>query len=790
MAFNAYTPPSPYRDQSDDSPVEGSHDDFPPPPPAHRTPVGMHPESSYAQTQGQRSYNHDPNNYSNYSPPGVTPGTDNLGEGAAGGGINGIAMGVAGSHERESGVQAMRDIDGSSSGRSGRSQTSINQTPFADQYAYDGPIHPRPIHSPSQGPYAAAALAPIGMYSNNSSQQSMPLNSPSNAYPYSDSPYNRYSSSNLDLAPQMGDINPNDLADDDDWGMGPTQTGTAQQKRRSFVPFGHGSRDGTPPSSSAAAVGTGAAAGGVAAGVAAGASRDGSGSYNAVPNADVLEPAREKSAMLQRENSGRKKTMWIAVAVIAVVVIGAIVGGVAGTMVHRGGGNGDAKSSSGTSADAVKEDNKDDLSLKSDEIQKLMGNSDLHKVFPGMDYTPLNAQYPECLHVGPSQNNITRDIAVMSQLTNAVRLYGTDCNQTEMILHAIDRLELKDMKVWMGVWLGNNDTTNTRQVDQMWEIIDKHGGDKFKGIIVGNEVLYRKDLSETELLKYITDIRSNLTKHSIDLPVAISDLGDNWTKDMAEKVDVVMSNVHPFFAGVTAKAATSWTWTFWQTHDVVLTQNDPDIKQVIAEVGWPTAGGNNCGESDCASSTQGSVAGVDELNTFMESWICPSLKNGTEYFWQVYYNTAVSITSNTMQVLRLRRALEDRIQRGWQRVGRQVGPHGRRSKPEERRDHSRLRRQDGIITTLGPTRIFPFSTATIVLHAAWRKRRSISGMLQWTLSWFFLLDGAYTRMLGGPRAGSHLDTLRRFCSLPSPAGWLATYTAKDIYYWGVLVLWI
>ena len=620
MAFNTYTPPSPYQDHNDDSPIEGSHADFPPPPPAHRHPVGM------AQPQ---HYAHDPNNYSNYSPPGVTPGTDNLGEAAAGGGINGIAMGVAGSHERESGLQATRDMDGSSSGRSGGSQTSINQTPFADRYAYDGPLHPRPIHSSphaSNGPYGAGALAPGAMYSNNSSQQSMPLHSPSNAYPYSDSPYNRYSSSNLDLAPQMGAINPNALADDDDWGMGPAHASSAQQKRRSFVPFGTGSRENTPNGSSAA-VGAGAAA----AGVAAGASRDGSGAYNAVPNADAPELAREKSDWLSRENSGRKRTMWIVVAIIAVVLIAAIVGGVLGTVLHKGGGSGDAEKAA--NADAVKADNKNDLGLKSDEIQKLMSNTDLHKVFPGMDYTPLNAQYPECLHVPPSQNNITRDMAVMSQLTNAVRLYGTDCNQTEMVLHAIDRLELSDMKVWMGVWLGKNETTNTRQVDQMWEIIDKHGGDKFKGIIVGNEVLYREDMSETKLLDYIHNITTNLTEHSISLPVAISDLGDNWTKDMAEKVDVVMSNVHPFFAGVTADVATEWTWNFWQTHDVVLTQNDPKIKQVIAEVGWPTSGGNSCGESDCTSDTQGSIAGIDELNTFMESWVCPSLKNETEYFW-------------------------------------------------------------------------------------------------------------------------------------------------------------
>jgi exo-beta-1,3-glucanase (GH17 family) len=236
------------------------------------------------------------------------------------------------------------------------------------------------------------------------------------------------------------------------------------------------------------------------------------------------------------------------------------------------------------------------------------------------------------LHVGPSQNNITRDMAVMSQLTNAVRLYGTDCNQTQMLIHAIDRLEIKDtMKIWLGVWLDSNDTTTQRQIDQTWTILDDYGCDYFKGIIIGNEVLYRKDLTVTELLGHISDFRKNITAHHCQLPVAMADLGDNWDADMASKVDIVMSNVHPFFAGVDVKEAASWTWSFWQREDVALTAGNTNIKQIIAEVGWPSAGGKSCGSATSCSG--GSVAGIDEMNQFMEDWICPSMKNKTEYFW-------------------------------------------------------------------------------------------------------------------------------------------------------------
>ncbi|KAH7392394.1 glycoside hydrolase superfamily [Phaeosphaeria sp. MPI-PUGE-AT-0046c] len=572
------------------SPIDTHSDDNPPPPPAHRQPVSP------------QHYQH-PNDYSDYSTPGMAAGYTS----------------TAGPYGQPQGVP-----DHSSS------------TPFSDQNAYDNsPTPPRAMYT--QRPYGSSVpLVPgsAGVYSSNSSMHSIP--SPPQGVPYSDSPYNRYSSTNLNLANNMGHINPNEVADDDDWGMGPD---TPQNKRRSFLPIGasrDGSRNGSPGSSiNNGAAGVGAAA---AAGSAFAATRDGNGKYGAVPtvagsNGSNPELIQEKEHWRNADIKKRKKRMWIAIAIITVILLGAILGGVLGALLGKGGAIEDGKNSksSQTAAD-VANDNKNDLGKNSDEIKKLLNNKNLHKVFPGMDYTPLNAQYPDCLHVGPSQNNITRDMAVMSQLTNTVRTYGTDCNQTQMLIHAIDQLDIKNsMKLWLGVWLDSNDTTTQRQIQQTWTILDDYGCDYFKGIIIGNEVLFREDLTATQLLSHVSDFRKNITAHKCSLPVAMADLGDNWTADMATKVDVVMSNVHPFFAGVDVKAAAGWTWNFWQTHDVALTATSKNIKQVIAEVGWPTGGGTNCGGA--ASCAGGSVAGVNELNQFMEDWVCPSLKNGTDYFW-------------------------------------------------------------------------------------------------------------------------------------------------------------
>ena len=568
---------------------------------------------------------------------------DNFGETAAGGGIAGVAMGVAANNERESGVEALRAID-SSTDRRGlppRSQflpeergfgADLNESPYT-------PPRPRstrglqPQHSYSSTLPLGAAAVPPGMATPEGAltPRLHPDDISLGSYPsqdhhlgeglYGDSPYNRHSAIWDPRVSQsnLGGIDPTTIADDgDDYAHGPGPHGTAMSSGTGY--------------GGAAALAGGAAAGGLfgrLVGKKTGSASFSPEQYGPVPGEGMGDDGHQKSEWLAQEATSKKKLRncvgILALVLVIAIIAGAIVGGIIGAR---------KSSSPSGSTSTPSSDSKDDLNKNSAEIQKLMNNPSLHKVFPGMDYTPINTQYPGCLTLKPIQDNVTRDIAVLSLLTNQVRLYGTDCNQTEMVLHSIQALGLTDMKVWLGVWLENNDTTNSRQLSQMYDILDANGGDPFAGIIIGNEVLYRKDLTEAQLSTIITDTKSNLNSKNIKLPVATSDLGDNWTASLAQVVDIVMSNVHPFFAGVTAEVAASWAWDFWQQNDVVLSNglaNAP--KQVISEIGWPSAGGNDCGASTCPDTTSGSVAGIDEMNTFMDSFVCQSLTNNTQYFW-------------------------------------------------------------------------------------------------------------------------------------------------------------
>ncbi|KAJ5926782.1 hypothetical protein N7516_008555 [Penicillium verrucosum] len=536
----------------------------------------------------------------------ITPGMDNLGPSSPGGGISGIALGIANTHSRQSGIEASHGINDGYTGPAERDyNTTGSDTPYVPSAGPTSADSFRPEHSHALNMARGGALASPAMQtpSQSSGHLSDPAHSPYQyPTPYAGltgGPYQRHSTAYSNG--EMSNINPDDIADDGEEDFAPpAQPGCACCGRR-----------------------------------------------------DWWRRCRWPShrPVWSREEYGRKKMGWIVGLVLGFVILGAIIGGaVGGTIGNRHNENKSKSAGAETATDDATTNG--DLDKHSSEIKALMGNNDLHKVFPGMDYTPWGVQYPDCVKWPPSQNNITRDMAVLSQLTNTVRLYGTDCNQTEMVLHAIDRLELKDIKLWLGVWIDSNTTSTERQIKHLYKLLDDTKDTSiYKGIIVGNEALYRagesKQSAQKTLISYIKDVTKEVKKRNLDLLIATSDLGDNWNADLVDEVDVVMSNVHPFFAGVNVDVAVSWTWDFWQSHDVSLTKGT-DKKQIISEVGWPSGGGKDCGDSKvCDDDTPGSVASVDNMNTFMSDWICPALENGTDYFWFEAFDEPWKVQFNT-----------------------------------------------------------------------------------------------------------------------------------------------
>ncbi|CAG8643690.1 4147_t:CDS:2 [Ambispora gerdemannii] len=257
-------------------------------------------------------------------------------------------------------------------------------------------------------------------------------------------------------------------------------------------------------------------------------------------------------------------------------------------------------------------------------------NSIYKKSLYGINYGPVNATWPEC---GNTLGDVIEDVKILSQLTKRqvlIRLYGMDCNMANYTILAIKYLRV-DIKVIPTIWVDGNMTTYQRQHDDLFANLQQHGFDYIEGISVGNEVIFRKEVSTDDLYKRIADVRQairalpNVPK---DLPVFTSDLGSNVGDVFTTAVDAVFANVHPYFAGVTAEEATAWSLKWFDENDVTFA-NKQKKPAVIAEVGWPTNGLSN----------KGAVASIPNLQTFISQFICEANKKQYKYYYFETFDT-------------------------------------------------------------------------------------------------------------------------------------------------------
>ncbi|TKY87591.1 hypothetical protein EX895_003605 [Sporisorium graminicola] len=277
--------------------------------------------------------------------------------------------------------------------------------------------------------------------------------------------------------------------------------------------------------------------------------------------------------------------------------------------------------SSSTSGDKSGKPTAGVVSTSGGDPSKFTKDPRLHHSMYGICYTPFHAQYPAC---GATQSNVTEDVQLLSQLTSRVRLYGSDCETSQLVLEAIKQTQV-DMTVFLAVWVDDNAVTFQRQVANVVDAIAKYGTDRIAGITVGNEFLLNGG-SVTTLLDHIATVNSTINKGTGKyVPIGTADAGSMVTTQLASGADYIMANVHPWFGGLPVDQAAGWVYEYTNTNapaTALLAPNKPTL--YVAEAGWPT------GANETRLATyQGATAGVDELNTFLASFVCQSNANVT-----------------------------------------------------------------------------------------------------------------------------------------------------------------
>lgn len=137
------------------------------------------------------------------------------------------------------------------------------------------------------------------------------------------------------------------------------------------------------------------------------------------------------------------------------------------------------------------------------------------------------------------------------------------------------------LKTLVGAWLGKDQALNEQEIAGLIQLAKEGYVDI---AAVGNEVLYRKDLGEEELLDYIHRVKNAIP----DLPVGYVDAYYEFTDcpKITEACDVILSNCYPFWEGCPLDYSLVYMKQMYQQ----AVQAARGKKVIITETGWPSQG--------------------------------------------------------------------------------------------------------------------------------------------------------------------------------------------------------
>ena len=139
------------------------------------------------------------------------------------------------------------------------------------------------------------------------------------------------------------------------------------------------------------------------------------------------------------------------------------------------------------------------------------------------------------------------------------------------------------MKTLVGAWLGEDKEKNDEEIQALIELAKKGYVDI---AAVGNEVLYRNELTEEELLEYIYKVKYAIP----DIEVGYVDAYYEFSHRPAitNACDVILSNCYPYWEGCSQEYALPHMQTMY--HGAKAAGNGKKV--IITETGWPNQGGS------------------------------------------------------------------------------------------------------------------------------------------------------------------------------------------------------
>jgi exo-beta-1,3-glucanase (GH17 family) len=177
-----------------------------------------------------------------------------------------------------------------------------------------------------------------------------------------------------------------------------------------------------------------------------------------------------------------------------------------------------------------------------------------------------------------SEEQVRRRMKIIAPYTKWVRSFS--CTEGNELVPIIAR-EF-GIKTLVGAWLGDDAEKNEKEI----EALIKLSKDGYVDIAaVGNEVMYRKDMSEDELLDFIARVKKEVPS---GIPVGYVDAYYEFTikPRITEACDVILTNCYPYWEGSTIDYSLAHMKSMF--HQARSVGNGKKV--IITETGWPSKG--------------------------------------------------------------------------------------------------------------------------------------------------------------------------------------------------------
>lgn len=199
-----------------------------------------------------------------------------------------------------------------------------------------------------------------------------------------------------------------------------------------------------------------------------------------------------------------------------------------------------------------------------------------------VSYAPfrLKGETPFDLHAFIPPERIEADLKALSTRFDCVRTYSMGQG-----LGAVPDIAGRyGMKVLMGIWLGRDAAANEREIKLGIEAA-RRDHESLRGIVVGNEVMLRGELSEKALAAYIARVNE-----ATDVPVTYADVWEFWLKHpaLAKVTDYLTIHILPYWEDepVSPERAVHHVADVYQR----VKARFPGKAIMIGETGWPSQG--------------------------------------------------------------------------------------------------------------------------------------------------------------------------------------------------------